>query len=71
MNATVFDLGAVKHNDEHQHNVSYHFPLKLYSILFWIEVSTSGTGYLMTSRTDGTMIRPFFTSTQRKRYLFL
>ncbi|PNF32885.1 hypothetical protein B7P43_G01836 [Cryptotermes secundus] len=37
------------------------------STLFWIEMNKSGMGYLMTSRTDGTMIRPFFRSNHRKR----
>ncbi|XP_069689840.1 proto-oncogene tyrosine-protein kinase ROS isoform X2 [Periplaneta americana] len=37
------------------------------STLFWIEMNTNGAGYLMTSKTDGTMIRPFFNSIRRRR----
>ncbi|XP_021913370.1 proto-oncogene tyrosine-protein kinase ROS isoform X3 [Zootermopsis nevadensis] len=37
------------------------------STLFWIEMNKSGVGHLMTSRADGSMIRPFFTNTHRKR----
>jgi hypothetical protein len=45
-----------------------HISPKHSSTLFWVEMNTSGMGYLMTSRTDGTMIRPFFKSNHRKRY---
>jgi hypothetical protein len=31
-------------------------------------MNAGGMGYLMTSRTDGTKIQPFFTSNHRKRY---
>jgi hypothetical protein len=31
-------------------------------------MNKSGVGHLMTSRADGSMIRPFFTNTHRKRY---
>ncbi|KAJ9583818.1 hypothetical protein L9F63_021821, partial [Diploptera punctata] len=34
------------------------------STLFWIEVSRSGEGCLMTSRTDGSTVQPFFTKPQ-------